>query len=714
MREEKINKLYFGDIDKPVRNIDRRDFIKKLGGGLIIVFSLSSFAFKSRSEDDHDKRLDDKLDLNAYLRIKEDGTVDCFTGKIEMGQGIITSLAQVLSEELEVPMDKINMVMGDTDLCPYDAGTWGSLTTRFFDPLLRSAAVEAKVELIKLASVELKLSEQELICKDGFVESVNNAKPKISYSDLTKGQKIVKTITKAPVLKKPSDFKTIGKPIISTDAINKVTGKALYTADIQLPGMLYASIKRPPAHRAKIKSIDTSGAEAIEGTKLIKDGDLIAVLHKDPLVAEEATVKIKVEWDIPESKANDQNIFKHILDTAKLWKYTEEKGDLKAGFDEADEVIESEYHDGYKAHASIETHAATAHFVNDTLEIWASTQTPFGTRESISKELDMPVDKVHVKQIFLGGGFGGKIYNQQAIECAKLAKLSGKPVQLSWTRREEFMYDKFRPAAVTKLKSGIKTNGKITASSFDIYCSGPRGTQDFYNIPNLKTGIYGGQGVHPFGTGAWRAPGNNTNTFAREAHIDDLAFKIGMDPIEFRLKNIEDKQIRTAIKLATETFAYKKPQTGKNRGCGMAIGLDAGTIVVLIAEVEVNPSTGEVTPLRMVCAQDMGQVVNPHGATVQTEGGLTMGLGYALYEDIEFDWGTVKTRNFDTYEFTRFSTTCPIECVFTDDMETPPQGGGEPAIICVGGAIANAVFHASGARVNQLPITAERVLKQLQ
>lgn len=714
MREDQINKLYFGDVDHPVRSMDRRNFIKKLGGGLIIVFSLNACMFKSRSENDHDKRSDEELDLNAYLRIKEDGTVDCYTGKIEMGQGIITSLAQVLSEELEVPVNTINMVMGDTELCPYDAGTWGSLTTRFFDPLLRAAAAEAKAELLKMAATQLECSANELMNKGGLVVSKTNSDLQIIYAELTKGKKIVKTISSPPILKKASDFKTIGQPVISTDAIKKVTGQAVYTSDIQLPGMLYAYIKRPPAHGAKLKSVDVSRAESLKGITIINEDGLIAALHEDPLMAEEAVVKIKAQWDLPEAKANTESIFDHILETADSSKTTEKNGSLSKGFKESDHVIEATYLDGYKAHASIETHAATAHFEGDTLVMWASSQTPFGTREAVANALDMPLDKVHIKQIFIGGGFGGKIYNQQAIECAKLAKISGKPVQVAWSRSEEFMYDWFRPAAVVKVKAGFKDNGKLNSWSFDVFCAGARGTKDFYNIPNIKTQIFNGKGVHPFATGAWRAPGNNTTTFARESHIDDMAKHVGIDPVEFRLLNIEDQKIKRTIQLAKDTFDYKTASTGTNRGCGMAIGTDAGTIVVLLAEVEVDPATGKVTPLRMVCAQDMGQVVNPHGATVQTEGGLTMGLGYALYEDIEFNWGAVETQNFDTYEITKFAVTPPIECVFVEDMDSPPQGGGEPAIVTVGGAIANAVFHACGARVKQMPITPKRILEILK
>ena len=660
----------------------------------------------AQEEEDKVKR----EDFNLFLRIREDGRVECYTGKIEMGQGITTSLAQVLAEELEVELNSIDMIMGDTDLCPYDAGTWGSLTTRFFDPVLRAAAIEARMELIKLASAELKVSEDQLKAENGFVVGVKDKTLKISYSSLTKGKRIVKTVRRAPVFKKPAEFTLVGKQIPATNAILKVTGKAKYSGDIQLPGMLYAAISRPPAHGCKLLSVDKSKAEALPGVKVVVIENLVAAMHPNPNVAANAAAAIRAEWSKPEVLATDKTIFSYLVQEGKETRVVEEKGDLTKGFSEADFILEAEYHDGYKAHATLETHTATAYFEGDRLIIWASTQTPFGTRKELATKFNVPLEKVLVKPILLGGGFGGKTSNDQAIEAALLAKESGTPVQLAWTREEEFMYDKFRPAAVMQIKAGVNKAGKIIAWKYNIYCAGNRGVNDFYGIPNLRVALYDKKGIHPFGTGAWRAPGNNTTTFARESHIDVLADKIGMDPLAFRLANVSNTKLERTLQLAAKSFNYTSAKPGKNRGCGIALGFDAGTFVAVIAEVEVNPSTGAVKVLRVVCAQDMGQVVNPQGATVQAEGCITMGLGYALYEDITFNWGEVTTRNFDTYEFTRFSTAAPVEVVFIDDMNAPPQGGGEPAIICVGGAIANAVFHASGARVNQLPVTPERIL----
>ena len=687
----------------------RRDFLKKLGGGIIVAFSigklsiLDSFAQNPELE---------ALNFNAYLRVKENGRVDCYTGKIEMGQGVNTSLAQAVAEELEVSIYSIDMVMGDTELCPFDAGTWGSLTTRFADPPLRAAAAEARIILINLAAEQLKVAPELLEVKEGIVYVKNDVSRKISYAELTKGQKIIETLKDKPAIKKAKDFKIIGKPIIRLDAEAKVTGKAKYTGDIKLPGMVYASIVRPSVFGSKKISVDASKLVDFEGAKLIEDGNLVAVVHPDSEIAYAAAQKVKVSWEAPALKVDQDTIFKHLEDTLKNSKIHQEGGDLVTGKALSKNLIEGEYLDGYKAHASIETHCATCYFEGDKLTIWASTQTPFGTRKRIAKTLDMPLEKVHVKQILLGGGFGGKIADQQAVEAAKIAKVYGKPVQLIWSRKEEFMFVGFRPAALMKVSCGVDVNGKLKLWNFDIYCAGTRGTTLFYNIENNRTRMFDDKSVHPFNVGAWRAPGNNSTTFARESHIDVTAHKLGIDPLQFRLDNLKDEKMLATLQLAAKNFGWDKPKK-EGHGYGIALGEDAGTCVALIAEVYVDKVTGVVQPIRVVCAQDMGQVVNPHGATIQTEGGITMGMGYALYEDIEFEGGNLKTTGFSNYEITRFSKTPKISCVFIDKMDAKPEGGGEPAIICVGGAIANAVFDACGARVNRMPITAERILGAL-
>ena len=685
----------------------RRRFIKNLSGGVVVVFCLGEMSFSSLFA--QDGKPIEELDFNAYLRVKEDGRIDCFTGKIEMGQGIITSLAQVVAEELEVSIYDVDMIMGDTELCPYDAGTWGSLTTRFTDPVLRAAAAEAREVLLDLAAEHFGLNKTSLKIEEGVVSDKNDSSKKITYAELTKGKKIVRSLTKKPDIKKAKDFKLIGKPIKSLDAEAKVTGKAKYSGDILLPEMVHATIIRPEIFGSKKVKVDASKLSDFAGVQLVEKDDLVAVVHSDPEVSKRAAKSVQVTWDAPVVKVNQETIFQYLEDTIQDNKVVEKEGSLQAGKEVSTNYREATYQDGYKAHASIETHVATCYFEGDKVTIWASTQSPFGTRASVAKALEMPLEKVHVKQIFLGGGFGGKSNSQQSVEAASIAKLCGKPVQLVWSRKEEFMYDNFRTAAVVKVAGGADSKGKLKVWDFDIYCAGTRGTELFYAIPNKRIRSFNQADVHPFGTGAWRAPGNNTTTFARESHIDVVSHAAGIDPLDFRLNNLENTDMIETLQLAAKTFGYDKEKK-PGVGYGIALGQDAGTLVAMIAEVFVDKETGVVQPIRVVCAQDMGQVVNPHGATLQTEGGITMGIGYALYEEIEFNGGEMETTNFNRYEITRFSKTPKIECVFIDKMDAKPQGGGEPAIICVGAAIANAVFDACGARVNRMPVTPERIL----
>jgi isoquinoline 1-oxidoreductase len=708
---------YSNYIDLSDRNIpsgiSRRSFLRRFGGGVVIAVALADFTILEGAPA---QQYPD--DFNAYLRIGEDGMVSCYTGKIEMGQGVITSLAQMMAEELDVPLASIDMVMGDTDLCPYDRGTWGSQTTRIFGPALRYAAAEARAVLVLMASEKLKVPADKLQVSDGVVYSIDKKSTKISYAQLTKGAKIVKSLGEKPKLKDPKDFKIIGKPVLKTDAVEKVMGKAIYAGDMRLPGMVYAKVLRPPSHAAKLKTLDVTAVENVKEVQLIRDGDMIAVLHKDQEAAEKYLSMIKAEYDVPPTDLNEKTIFGHLIKSAPEGTLVKEGGNLETGKKESEVVFEEEYLDGYVAHAAMEPHTALAVMENGKMKVWASTQNPFGLKDSIAETLAMPPEKVQVLQVFLGGGFGGKSSNGQALEAARLAKLSGKPVMVAWTRREEFFYDTFRPAAVVKINSGCKKDGKIIHWDYGVYFAGQRGSEHFYNIPNHKTVAYNAGwtagGVHPFSTGAWRAPSNNTNTFARESQINIMSAKVGMDPVEFRFKNLTDERMIRTLKAAVDKFGWKPIKSPSGKGWGVACGVDAGSYVALMAEVKVDKSTGKVQVERVVVAQDMGLVINPQGATIQAEGCVTMGLGYALTEDIQFTGGEIHNRNFDSYEIPRFSWTPKIETVLLDLPNEPAQGGGEPSIICMGALVANAIYDAIGIRLYQMPMNPERILAALK
>ena len=351
--------------------------------------------------------------------------------------------------------------------------------------------------------------------------------------------------------------------------------------------------------------------------------------------------------------------------------------------------------------------------------IWASTQNPFGAQREIAEAIGLAPQNVRVIAPFVGGGFGGKTHNRQAVEAARLSKAVGKPVQVAWTRAEEFFYDTFRPAAVVNIGSGIDASGKMVFWDYDVLFAGERGAKQFYSVPNHRTaarpsGWQGPPGSQPHATGAWRAPGNNTNTFARESQIDIMAAAAGMDPVEFRLKNLTDSRMIRVLKAAAERFGWTPAKAPSKRGYGVACGMDAGSYVATIIEADVDAKKGTVQVKRAVCAQDMGLVVNPEGAKIQVEGCTTMGLGYALTEEVHFKGGKVLDANFDTYELPRFSWVPKIETVLIDANDAPPEGGGEPAIIVMGAVVANAIYDRTGARLFQLPMTPERVLAALQ
>jgi isoquinoline 1-oxidoreductase len=544
----------------------------------------------------------------------------------------------------------------------------------------------------------------------------------VNYGALSKGARITKIVDRKAVLRAAADFQLMGTSPQRLDATEKVTGAAKYAADIRLPGMLYAHVLRPPMHGATLTTLDTSGAEKLAGVTVVRRDDLVAVLHADPESATKALAMLQAAWRLPEAKLDPDSIFDHIVANSAGLSEIASRGDTVAARTGAARVFETTFEKGYVAHAALETHAALAEFKDGRMTVWASTQTPFPARDRIATILGLSGKDVRVITPLVGGGFGGKSAFGQAIEAARLAHITGKPVQVSWTRAEEFFNDTFDPAAVVKIASGVDQAGKISLWDYTVHAAGVRGTTLSYAIPNSRIRSAGknsdapmaeGASVHPFAVGAWRGPGANMNVFAAEAQIDIMASALGVDPLEFRLRNLTDARMRRVLQAAATAFGWKPAPAPSGRGYGLACSIDAGTYVASMAEVKVDPATGRVKVLRIVCAQDMGIVVNPEGARMQIEGGLTMGLGYVLSEELRFRGGEILDRNFDSYEIPRFSSVPGVEAVLVKNDELAPQGGGEPAITTTGAVIANAVFDATGARMLRLPMLPDRIRKAI-
>jgi len=652
-------------------------------------------------------------DWNAYLRIGPDGRVGCFTGKVELGQGIMTALPMLIAEELDVALDKVDILMGDTDLCPWDNATGGSTTLWQTAPALRGAAAEARAVLLRMAGERLASPVEALEVRLGVVSVKGAPERRVSYAELAQGRRLEKFLG----VVKPKDLKArtlTGMSPVRKDALEKVTGAARYVADLGFPGTLHAFLLRPPAHGLRLKTFDGAEAERVPGARVVRDGDLAAVLHEDPAEARRALARVKATFEGTEPAVDDATIHAHLVANAPALRSGAKAGDLKEGEARASVRAEAEYLNDYVAHAPMEPHGAVARWEGGRMTVWLSTQAPFAAKAQVAQALGLPADKVRIITPYVGGAFGGKLPPApHAVEAARLARITGRPVQVMWTRKEEFFLDTYRPAAAIRIRSGVDRNGRISFWDYQVHGIGDRESDIGYTLPVQQVRFSGDvPAVHPVLTGAWRAPAAVTNTFARESHMDVLAAKAGRDPLAFRLDHLTDPRMIKLLRKVADRFGWTPGPAG--RGCGMAIGAWRGGLAAAMAEVAVDRKTGHVQVKRVVHGLDLGIVVNPEGVRQQVEGGTTMGLGQALTEGLRFKGGKVLDENFDTYTLPRFSWVPRIEVVLGDSPEVPSQGCGEPAIVCMGAVLANAVADAIGARVFQLPMTPERVLEAIR
>jgi nicotinate dehydrogenase subunit B len=698
------------------RGLNRRDLLTLAGPGLFLCFGVDWLSAQEPAR--LPARQGYPTDLNAYLRIAPDARVTCFAGKVELGQGAMTVLAQILAEELDVAYDQVDMVLGDTELCPYDMGTFGSMNVRYFGPALRGAGAEAKAILLQMAGEQLQAPVARLQVKGGVVTDPNTPGKSVTYGQLVQGKRIERHMEGVAV-KPVAAYTVAGHAAPRKDALDKVTGKAKYSGDFAFPGLLHARLVRPPAHGAKFLEADTSAAEKA-GARVIRDGGMIAVLHERPDLADRALGLVKARFERPGPTMDDKTIFDHLLKTAPPLRDAGASGDLAEGEKASAAIVEVTYLNSYVAHAPMETHSATATVENGKATVWASTQAPFSLRQQVAQAIGLAPEHVRIITPYVGGGFGGKSAGGQAVEAARLAKATGKPVQVVWNRAEEFFYDTFRPAAVVKIRSGLTSAGKIALWDYKVYGAGDREAKPYYDIPHQRTLSAGGwQGGNPGGmnlaaVGPWRAPSVNTNTFARESHMDTLAAKAGVDPLEFRLRHLSDARMRRVLEAVAKQFGWKAAKAPSGRGAGMACGIYSDAYTATMAEVAVDPKTGHVQVKRVVSVMDVGLVINPDGLRQQMEGCIAMGLGYALTEEVHFKDGEVLDRNFDSYQIPRFSWMPKMETVIIDNPGMAAVGGGEPPIITMGAVIANAIYDAAGVRLRQLPMTPARVLEALK
>ena len=679
--------------------LDRRDFLKLFGGGLLICACGAGTVAQESGRRSGGHEL--PKDIAAWLRIGADGHVTVFTGKVEVGQNIRTSLTQQVAEELRAPIESISLTMGDTDLVPWDAGTFGSRTTPTMGPQLRAMAVAAREMLLNLAAQDWHVEPSALVASNGKITNPKTSQSR-SYGELTHGQKLVKVIEGDWPLTPATEWKIAGAAVPKVDGTAFVTGKHQYTSDMSRPGMLYGKILRPSGFKASLVSLDDQAAKELSKVTVVRDGDFVGVAAPDIWSAEQPLTTLKAQWKVPPQLSN-RELFAYLK--ANAGKHDQEPADVTGSVTKAMAAAEiklsQSYTVAYIQHAPLEPRAALAEWQGDKLTVWTGTQRPFAVRDELAAALRIPSQNVRVLVPDTGSAYGGKHTGETAIEAARLARAAGKPVKVIWTREEEFTWAYFRPAGVIEIKSGAQRGGTITAWECHNYNSGPAAINVPYDIANRLIQFHPVDG--PLRQGSYRGLAATANHFARESHMDELSQAVGMDPLQFRLKNTTDDRLRGVFEAVAGKAAWGKQKSTPERGFGMAGGFEKGGHVATIAEVEIGPAQ-TVRIRRVVEAFECGAVVNPNGLRNQIEGAIVMGIGGALFEEVRFAAGRILNSHFSEYRVPRFKDMPQIDVVLVDRKDLPSAGAGETPIVGVAPAVANAIFAATGERLRALPL----------
>jgi isoquinoline 1-oxidoreductase len=517
-----------------------------------------------------------------------------------------------------------------------------------------------------------------------------------------------------------AEWKVLGKTARKPTSRDVATGAHRYPSDIVLPGMLRGAVLRPPSYGARLVSADESAARAMEGVVVSRDGDFVgcaAPTSFEARLAIEAIQKTAKWSEIPHPATKD--LFAYLeanvdesVEVRREW--GREQGSIEAGLARSAKTVEARYEVSYIQHAPMEPRAAVAEWSDSGLTVWTGTQRPHGIRDELMKAFELSEDKVHVLVPDTGGGFGGKHTGEAAVEAAKLARAAGRPVSLRWTREEEFTWAYFRPAALIKARGGIDGRGAICGWEFTCYNAGTAALESPYALTDIRERYLPVKS--PLRQGSYRALAATANTFARESFMEELASAAGVDSLDFRLAHLEDPRLRDVLVKAAERFRYRErlqdiePKNGK-RGIGIACGTEKGSYVATCVAVKIDSVRGKVLVDEIVAAYECGAIQNPGNLRAQVEGGLVMGLGGALKEEIRFENGRVTNPRFSMYQVPRTRDLVPMDVLLVDRPDLPSVGAGETPIIALAPAIAAAVFHATGVRIRTMPVRSELLRK---
>lgn len=698
----------------------RREFLERFGSGLVVMLvarDASALPFAERPTG-HDDAIEAAAEeIGAWLHVAGDGQVTVYTGKVEFGQGIRTSLAQEVAEELRVPFASIHMVMGDTDLTPFDMGTFGSLSTPQMGTKLRRVSAAARELLVTLAAQRWGVAPAGLVAAEGAVREPGSTRA-IGYGELTAGRRLTEMVRDDAPLTDPAQWRVAGTAVPKVGMRDIVTGRHRYTSDLALPGMMVGRVVRPDAYGSTLARVDGSAAAAIPGAVVVHEGDFVGVAAPDSTTARKALAAVKAEWAKPVGPLPDsRTVYDHIRVTRPKGGRERGgeggrggpivKGDVDAALAQADHRLTRTYTVAYIAHVPLEPRAAVAEWSRDAegdrLTVWTGTQRPFAVRDELAEAFGLAPVRVRVIVPDTGSGYGGKHTGECAVEAARLARAARKPVKLVWSRTEEFRWAYFRPAGVIDVDAGMSRDGTLVAWAFDNYNSGPAGIAPWYEIPNQRVEYHPSDS--PLRQGSYRGLAATANHFARETHVDELATLVGMDALELRLKNIRDQRLRDVFTAAAERFGWWKADPATGHGFGMGGGFEKGGYFATFVEVEAR-GDGVIEPrvVRAVTAFDSGPVINPDGLRNQIVGAMIQGIGGALWERIGFDHGIVRTWHLGQYPVPRFRDVPAIDVVLINRRDVPAMGAGEAPIMGMAPAIGAAIHQATGLRLRALPM----------
>jgi CO/xanthine dehydrogenase Mo-binding subunit len=718
-------------------NRSRRDFLERTGA-LVVSFGVPAGALAQAGAPP-------TPDLDAWLAIATDGHVTAFCGKVELGTGIETAIAQLVAEELEVAVGQVSLVMGDTERCPDQGPTVGSRTLQAAGPQIRQAAADARQTLLGMAAARLGAPVASLAAKDGVVTGPGGQR--VAYAELIGGGRLGAKLAQRGQVKAPAAMTVIGKPVPRVDLPGKVYGTHPYVQNLSVPRMLHGRVVRSPRAGATVAAVDASSVAGLPGNvRIVGLGNFVGVVADREEQAIAAAAALKVSWEGGAELPGVDALAAALKTAPATERVAQANGDVEAALATAARTASAEYFVPFQMHASIGPSCAVAGVRPDAATLWSATQSSFLTRASVAALLGLPADQVRLIWAEGSGCYGHNGADDVTADAALLSQAVGAPVRVQWTRAGEHGWEPKGPAMAIAMRGGLDQRGRVVAWDSRVYSathsSRPNGAAPGNLLAGAELGLPRSVGnvgaernarpAYRFAndrvrlnlletsmlrTSALRGLGSPQNTFAIESFMDELAAVAGVDPIAFRLRHLQDPRGVAVLEEVAKLARWdprRSPQadrtTGRGRGAAFVHYDNAGAYVGLVVEVRVDRASGKVRVERAYVAHDCGLIVNPDGVRNQIEGNVIQGLSRALLEEVRFDRQAVTSLDWASYPILRFSDV-PDEIAISliDRRDQPSLGAGEPATAPVFAAVANAIFDATGARLRSIPFTPERV-----